>query len=108
MTIQLSDLARQDLEEIRGYTIQAWGREQWLKYYRGIIKIFEQITEDPSSGQDRSLFMPGMRSITYEKHFIFFAPIKAAGGAPVILRIVHQRRDLPALLYDKDLDSGTD
>lgn len=35
----------------------------------------------------------------YQKHVIFFARISAADNAPVILRIVHQRRNMPALTY---------
>jgi toxin ParE1/3/4 len=46
-----------------------------------------------------------MRFLTYKKHLIFFAPLAATDGAPVILRIVHQSRYLPALAYYDDLDS---
>ncbi len=45
-----------------------------------------------------------MRSVTYEQHVVFFAPIAAAGGTPVVLRILHQRRSLAALAYYEDLD----
>ena len=44
------------------------------------------------------------RVIYYGRHIIFFSPIAAAGGAPVVLRILHQRRHLPALAYYDDLD----
>jgi len=43
--------------------------------------------------------------LLYEEHLIFFAPVTAAGGEPVILRIAHQSRYLPALAYYDDLDS---
>ncbi|SMC82170.1 type II toxin-antitoxin system RelE/ParE family toxin [Primorskyibacter flagellatus] len=106
MTIRLSGLARFDLEDIRNYTVETWGRDQWLIYYRQLVNAFERITEDPDTGRDRSLFVPGMRSVNCQRHVIFFKRLDAAGGAAVILRIVHQRRNMPALVYYEDLDGG--
>lgn len=107
MAIRISLLARADLDEIRHYTVQTWGRAQWLAYYRTLVQAFERIGQDPALGRDRSLFAAGMRSLNCEKHVIFFQPVVAASGQPVILRIVHQRRYLPALVYYDDLDAPT-
>ena len=106
MAIKLSHLALQDLEEIRSYTVEYWGRDQWLKYYRGFISAFEDIQINPNRGRKRNLFYEGMLSRNYEKHVIFYMPIEAANGDPIILRIVHQRRNLPALVYYEDLDQS--
>jgi len=103
MTIRLSRQARRDLDDIRRFTVETWGREQWLTYYEGLVRAFERIAADPDGGRDRSLFAPGLRSLTYRRHLVFFARIAAAGDAPVILRIVHQRRNLPALAYFEDI-----
>ena len=105
MTIRLSRLARRDLDDIRRYTLDTWGRDQWLKYYRGLVRAFKDIMANPDGGCDRSLFAPGLRSVDYEKHVIFFARVSAAENAPVILRIVHQRRNMPALTYFEFLGS---
>ena len=99
MTIRLSRLAQRDLDDIRRYTLDTWGRGQWLKYYQGLVRAFEDIMANPDAGRDRSLFTAGLRSIDYENHVIFFARVAAAGETPVILRIVHQRRNMPALIY---------
>ena len=106
MTIRLSGRARADLEEIRAYTVETWGRDQWLAYYRQLVTAFERITGDPDAGRDRSLFVPGMRSVNCQRHVIFYKRLDAADGAAVILRIVHQRRNMPALVYYEDLDGG--
>ncbi len=106
MTIRLSGLARADLEDIRDYTVRTWGRDQWLVYFRQLVTAFERITEDPGIGRDRSLFVPGMRSVNCQRHVIFFMKLVSAGGSAVILRIVHQRRNMPALVYYEDLDAG--
>ncbi len=103
MTIRLSRLARRDLDDIRRYTLDTCGRDQWLKYYRGLARAFEDIMANPDGGRDRSLFAPGLRSIDYEKHVIFFTRVSAAENAPVILRIVHHRRNIPALTYFESL-----
>ena len=103
MTIRLSRLARRDLEEIRQYTVETWGREQWLAYYRGLVRTFEGIVANPGGGRDRSLFAPGLRSVDYRRHVVFFARIAAAGDEAVILRIVHQRRNMQALAYFEDI-----
>ena len=105
MTLRLSRRAQADLDDIRAYTEQHWGRAQWLRYFRGMAAVLDRIGEDPTTGRSRDLFGDGMRSVTYEKHLIFFAPVKAAGNAVVVLRIVHQSRYLPALSYYDDLDS---
>jgi len=106
MTLKLSHLARQDLEDIRSYTVERWGREQWLDYYRGLMGAFEKIEADPMSGRSRALFRKGMRSVNCGRHIIFFSPVDAAGGKPVVLRILHQRRHLPATVYYDDLDGA--
>lgn len=102
--MKLSHLARQDLEDIRTYTVQRWGRAQWLDYYRGLLAALEKIEANPMTGRSRDLFHKGMRSVTYGRHIIFFSPVAAAGGQPVVLRILHQRQHLPALSYYDDLD----
>lgn len=101
----LSRLARTDLDDIRRYTVDTWGRTQWLAYYRTLVQGFEHIARNPEAGRDRSLFVPGMRSLNCEKHVIFYQRLDAANGAPVVLRIVHQKCHLPALVYYEDLDA---
>ena len=103
MTIRLSRLARRDLDDIRRYTLATWGRDQWLNYYRGLVRAFEGIAAYPDGGRDRSLFALGLRSVNYKLHVIFFARIAAAGDEPVMVRIVHQRRNMPALVYFEDI-----
>jgi toxin ParE1/3/4 len=103
MKIRVSSLAQSDLDKIRRYTIEIWGREQWLKYYHGLVQVFARISADPTTGRDRGLFVEGMRSVNFEKHTIFFKPLDAAEGAPAILRIIYQRQHMPALIYYEDL-----
>ena len=68
-----------------------------------MVEVFERIAINPDRGRDRSLFAPGLRSLNYRRHIVLYAGIDAAGGEPVILRIVHQRRNLPALVYFEEI-----
>lgn len=86
MTIRISRRAQTDLHEIREFTIGRWGQDQWLKYYRGLASAMERIGATPMCGQDRTLFKAGMRSLSYERHLLFFEQID---DVAVILRIIH-------------------
>ena len=104
MRAKLTRSARQDLDEIRRFTIERWGREQWLRYFAGLQSSFERIATDGSCGRGRDALSAGLRSLTYEQHVIFFSPVRRAGGSVVIIRIVYQRRNLAALSLTDDLD----
>jgi len=104
MSYFLSRLARADLADIRDYTEQKWGETQWLQYYAGLVKTFENIAERPHLGQDRSLLLEGMRSVVFKRHIVFFKCYPQTKGAPVILRIAHEKRLLSVLQYYDDLD----
>ena len=102
MDIRLTRQARVDLEDIRIFTTQTWGQDQWHRYFAGIVAMFERATVDQKRGRPRDALRPRMRSLDYQKHLIFFEPITHSGGAVVILRIVHKRRDIAALSYHDD------
>lgn len=104
MRAKLTRSARRDLDEIRGFTIERWGREQWLHYFAGLQTAFDKIARDAKCGRPRDALSVGLRSLTYEQHVIFFSPVRRAEGAVVITRIVHQRRNLAALSLTDDLD----
>jgi len=101
---ELSGRARRDLDEIRDWTIATWGREQWQVYYRGLGAAFRRIATEPSCGRARDMLGAGMRSLVYEQHLIFFSPVASFGGQTVILRILHQRRNLAAVTYLDELE----
>lgn len=102
---ELSGRARRDLNEIRNWTVRTWGRDRWQACYRGMGAAFRRIAAEPDCGRPRDLIAIGMRSLVYEQHLIFFAPVADFGGRPVILRILHQRRNLSALTYFDDLNA---
>jgi len=52
MTIRLLRLALRGLEEIRRYTLETWGREQWAKCYQGLVCALGRIMAKPDRGRD--------------------------------------------------------
>ncbi|MEO8244517.1 MAG: type II toxin-antitoxin system RelE/ParE family toxin [bacterium] len=105
MRAKLTPTARRDLDEVRKYTVARWGRPQWLRYFTGLSAAFERIAREPRCGLGRDVLQTGLRSLTVEQHVIFFHPIRHAGGAVIIVRIIHQRRNFAALSFAGDLDN---
>jgi toxin ParE1/3/4 len=65
-------------------------------------EAFDLIQSQPEAGTDRSLFAPHLRSFNLKRHIVFYRFLEG-GDQLVIVRIVHQRRNLSALLYHDDL-----
>ncbi len=105
MRFRLSLPALRDIEEIRAFTVERWGREQWLRYFTGMTAAFDRIADDPTCGRQRDLIREGMRSLACQRHLIFFEPPLASDDRVAILRIVHERRNFAALSYHDDLES---
>lgn len=104
MVIQLSGAARRDLEDIRRYTTEHWGRDHWLQYFIGLSDAFERITQNPDCGRPQDFLHKGLRSLPFGQHLIFYYPVQHAAGASVILRILHQKRNWTAMSFQADLE----
>jgi len=104
MTVRLSRLALRDIEEIRTFTVQHWGRAQWLRYFAVLSAALDQIATDPSCGRPCALIRSGMRSLSVQRHVIFFAAPSEPGARVAILRIIHERRNFAALSYHDEIE----
>jgi len=94
--VRLAPLARRDLDEIWDYTAATWGEARAERYLSDIAAGFDRIAAAPARGRDRSVFLDGLRSITVKRHEVFWV---VRPEAPVVLRVVHQRRNWAALVY---------
>lgn len=95
MRFRLSTKAQADLDGIRAYTLETWGRAQWLAYYRDIAAAFERIAAEPKSGRRRDAFRPGLRSVMCRAHVVFY--LELDGGVIGVARILHGARNAVAL-----------
>ena len=104
LRVRLTRIARQDLSEARSYTESTWGEAQWLRYFTSIAQALERIAENPDCGQQRERIGAGVRSLPVGNHLIFFASVKGYQEV-VVLRIVHQSRNLAGLRFLDDAES---
>lgn len=102
MHLRLTPAARADLAEIRDFTRARWGQDQWSRYLDRLNLCLERIADDPGLGLSREPILPGLRSLTCQRHLIFFT---VAGGEVVVLRLSHAARDHAALRFADDLDA---
>jgi toxin ParE1/3/4 len=83
---RLSTAAAGDLDGIRAFTLERWGRAQWLAYYGALARTFERIAAEPGTGRRRDGFRPGMRSVPCRAHVVFY--VELGGGVIGIVRVL--------------------
>lgn len=91
----LSREADNDLQDIYDYTNEQFGSDQAVKYLSGIGESLDLLCVHPHSGRERNEIRTGVRSISYQRHIIFYRTIKRQ---IFILRVLHASRDLPKFL----------
>jgi toxin ParE1/3/4 len=100
----LSRKAETELEEIGAYTESMWGREQRNRYLDLIEECFDKLAKDPWGGNDFSSIRSGYRRKNAGEHCVFY---RIAGRDEiVIMRILHQKRDIVRHILEDDLDSA--
>ncbi|PWE32389.1 type II toxin-antitoxin system RelE/ParE family toxin [Maritimibacter sp. 55A14] len=98
---RLTRQAVADLDDIWDYTNAAWGPGQADAYSADLFACFARAVVAPNTGQDRSHFVPGARSLTVGRHLVFYRQVKTV---VVILRIVHERRNWAALRFADEME----
>lgn len=74
---------------------------QAAAYLEEIFACFGRATAAPGTGQDRSAFVAGARSLRAGQHLLFH---RDTAEGIVILRVIHERRNFSALSFADDLD----
>lgn len=95
----VTEAAEADLIGIRTYTEEVWGESPWLGYYHEMLRTFDRIAAYPLSGRSRERFAPGLRSVPFREHVIFYLPLD--GGGVAIQRILHAAQNAEALRWDE-------
>jgi toxin ParE1/3/4 len=99
---RLSTGAVGDLDGIRVYTLERWGRAQWLAYYGDLARSFERIAAEPATGRRRDGFRPGMRSMPCRAHVVFY--VELGDGVIGIVRVLHARQNAAALRWEEGIE----
>ncbi|MBD9643748.1 MULTISPECIES: type II toxin-antitoxin system RelE/ParE family toxin [Pantoea] len=87
---QLTDEARQDLVDIRRFTMQNWGDAQSKIYLRRLQETLRTLAEMPTLGKSRALDVAeGVLSFPYVSHMVYYQP---GQKGIIILAVLHQSR----------------
>ena len=101
MRFRLSTAAAGDLDGIRAFTLERWGRAQWLAYYGELARTFERIAAEPRTGRRRDGFRLGMRSVPCRAHVVFY--VELVDGVIGIVRVLHARQNAAAMRWEEGM-----
>lgn len=96
---RLTRAAAADLDGIWTYTVGEWGTAQAEAYLTELFACFDRAAAQPGTGQDRSAFVPGARSLRAGRHLVFY---RATKDGIAILRVIHERRNWAALRFSEE------
>ena len=93
----LRPLAEQDITDIWSDGADRWGIDQADRYFDGMADLFDLLSEQPQIARLRDEFDQPVRIHIYGSHLVVFVVIEA--GIEII-RVLHQRRNILALLSE--------
>lgn len=93
--LRLSEQARIYLEDIRSSGIEQFGQAAAQRHLQAIRQSLILLSEHPFAGQDRPELARDIRTISRRPHRILYT---VRGDLVLIVRVIHQARDLPSAL----------
>jgi len=94
-----SPAAERDLLDIWTYYARVASLEIADNLLREIDRVGEAIAKNPLLSRDRTELMAGLRSVVVRPHVMFFV---VRNNAIEIARVLHGRRDLPAMFSPEE------
>ena len=98
MTYEISEKAKEDIDNIWLYTYENWSVEQADRYYNFILDEIEYIAENFESGKSMEHLRKGYRASKVKSHIVFYR--KSKKDVVEIIRVLHQRMDIENRLND--------
>lgn len=87
---RLTQEAKRDLAEIRTYTIQRFGREQWSVYQQRIEAAIQKLCQTPQLGRDVSYLALELNRFHIGRpkgsHYLYY---RLVGQYLVLVRVIH-------------------
>ncbi|MDI9223821.1 type II toxin-antitoxin system RelE/ParE family toxin [Pantoea sp. EA-12] len=97
---KLTDEARQDLVDIRQFTLMNWGSTQSSHYLRRLQHTLRNLSELPSMGKSRTVdIAEGVFSFPFVSHMIYY---QLCPAGIIVLAVLHQSR-VPEIHLDARL-----
>ena len=97
-TYRLTNKAVDDLNQIWEYSFDTWSEDQADYYYQMVIRICQDLADNPGIGITYHSIIPGLFGLVANKHIIFYRVIEA--GLIEVVRILHIRMDIKSRLLD--------
>ncbi|MFN8238973.1 MAG: type II toxin-antitoxin system RelE/ParE family toxin [Chitinophagales bacterium] len=94
----LSKKAVDDLTEIWEYTYDEWSEKQADNYYHFLLKICQELAENPTSGKRYTEIGIDILGYLANKHIIFYQI--TSKNEITIIRILHGSMDLKSRMED--------
>jgi toxin ParE1/3/4 len=92
----LSPAAASDLDSIWDYSADTWSTKQADRYVGEVRAAIEALADGRSKGRPIDNVRTGYFKLAVGSHFIVY---RIAGDLIDVVRIVHQRMDLPSRLH---------
>lgn len=96
--LRLSAEARRDLREIKDASVEAFGPDHASRYMIGFGRLFGLLRDQPFAGQERPEFALDLRSISHRPYRLLYT---VTGDTVVIVRVIHQARDVRRALQEE-------
>ncbi len=90
MKLAWSNLAKEELNELRRYSLERWGRDVALRYLEDIRDAAKRLGADPNCA--RPLMEP-FRILRIRSHYLI-AHVDAASDRPTVARVLHIAMDI--------------
>ncbi|MCP4933752.1 MAG: type II toxin-antitoxin system RelE/ParE family toxin [bacterium] len=94
LKLEISDPAKDDLQDILQYTFSRYGERQVDVYLQALYEGMELLTDNPEIGHRRNDMPPDYQALNVGKHLLVFT---VKDDRIVIARILHQSRDMKRL-----------
>jgi toxin ParE1/3/4 len=88
--LDLTEIARADLNSIRRYSIRTWGQEQTAKYIDALRDTLKGLVRGTVITRSRDDLRHGLQMVTSGRHCIFF---EADESRVLVVRVLHDRMD---------------
>ena len=95
VTIELTDRAHYDLQEIEEYSIQRWGKKTANRYLEDIQTALSLLQEKPDLLRQKPHVSPNFKFYRVREHFLVCVELK---DFLLVLTIKHGQMDLPNLV----------
>jgi toxin ParE1/3/4 len=96
--LELTEIARADLQSIRRYSTRTWGADQTARYMDGLRDTLKGLARGTVVVRHRDDLRQGLQMATSGRHCIF---LEANEARVLVVRVLHDRMD-----YRRHLDAG--